>query len=91
VVKLGEPYARRAESTESMAHAHMVEDEMKVAVQRAVAALPERCREIFELSRTHGLKYAEIAVVLGISIKTVEAQMGKALRFLREELSPWIR
>jgi RNA polymerase sigma-70 factor, ECF subfamily len=91
VVKQGEPYARRPESTESMAHAHMVEDEMQAAVRQAVASLPDRCREVFELSRTHGLKYNDIAVVLGISVKTVEAQMGKALRILREVLSPWIR
>ena len=90
VVKQGEPFARRAESTESMAHAQMVEDEMQVAVTRAVAGLPDRCREVFELSRTHGLKYNEIAEVLGISVKTVEAQMGKALRILREVLAPWI-
>jgi RNA polymerase sigma-70 factor (ECF subfamily) len=91
VVKLGEPYARRPESTESMAHGQMVEDEMQAAVRQAVAALPDRCREVFELSRVHGLKYTEIAETLEISVKTVEAQMGKALRILREVLSPWIR
>jgi RNA polymerase sigma-70 factor (ECF subfamily) len=69
----------------------MVEDEMQAAVRQAVAALPDRCREVFELSRVHGLKYTEIAETLEISVKTVEAQMGKALRILREVLSPWIR
>jgi RNA polymerase sigma-70 factor (ECF subfamily) len=63
---------------------------MQLAVTRAISALPDRCREIFELSRTHGLKYNEIAEVLGISVKTVEAQMGKGLRILREALAPWI-
>jgi RNA polymerase sigma-70 factor (ECF subfamily) len=91
VTKAGEPYARRPEATEPTAHSHVVEDEMQAAVRRAIDGLPERCREIFEMSRTHGLKYAEIAVALGISIKTVEAQMGKALRILREELRPWIK
>ena len=51
---------------------------------------PDRCREVFELSRVHGLKYAEIAHQLGISVKTVEAQMGKALRTLRERLASWL-
>lgn len=90
VVKEGEPFAKRPESMEPMAHAHMVEDEMQLAVRRAVADLPDRCREIFELSRVHGLKYTEIAVTMEISVKTVEAQMGKALRILREALAPWI-
>ncbi len=68
----------------------LVEDEIEVALKTAVSELPERCREVFELSRIHGLKYAEIATVLGISVKTVEAQMGKALRSLRVKLAPWL-
>ena len=68
----------------------LAEQELSAAVARAVSDLPERCREVFELSRGHGLKYAEIAQVLGISIKTVETQMGRALRVLRERLSPWL-
>jgi RNA polymerase sigma-70 factor, ECF subfamily len=63
---------------------------MKIAVDRAISGLPERCREVFELSRRDGLRYSEIAVVLGISVKTVEAQMGKALRVLRAELAAWL-
>ncbi len=59
-------------------------------MRRAVADLPERCREVFRLSREQGLRYAEIATALGISVKTVEAQMGKALRLLRDRLAPWL-
>lgn len=66
------------------------EAEIEVALQAAVAELPERCRQVFELSRVEGLKYAEIATRLGISVKTVEVQMGKALRVLRERLRPWM-
>jgi len=61
-----------------------------VAIQSAIAGLPARCREVFELSRIRGLKYSEIATELGISVKTVEAQMGKALRVMREKLAPWL-
>lgn len=56
------------------------------AVGRAVQALPERCRQVFLLVRREGLSYAETADALGISIKTVEAQMSKALRRLRQDL-----
>ena len=48
--------------------------------------LPPRCAEIFKLSRFEGLKYVEIAEHLSISIKTVEVQMGKALKILRSSL-----
>lgn len=64
--------------------------ELAEAVQEAFGELPPRCREVFELSRVHGLKYAEIAESLGISQKTVEAQMGKALRVMRERLAHWL-
>jgi RNA polymerase sigma-70 factor (ECF subfamily) len=66
------------------------EREIEVAIQAAIAELPDRCRQVFELSRIDGLKYAEIASRLGISVKTVEVQMGKALRVLRERLRPWL-
>ena len=90
VEKNAEPQMTREEATDSTAHSLMVEEEIHVAMKRAVDRLPGRCREVFVLSRTHGLKYSEIAESLGISVKTVEAQMGKALRILREELAPWL-
>jgi len=85
-----EPDIRGESSSTPQADAGVVEEELDVAVQSAVQSLPDRCREVFELSRVHGLKYAEIARTLGISVKTVEAQMGKALRTLRERLAPWL-
>lgn len=59
-------------------------------IQQAIDKLPEKCRQVFELSRFEELKYKEIAEKLGISIKTVEVQISKALKILREELKELI-
>lgn len=64
---------------------YFLEEERSKAIASAIAALPEKRREIFLLSRQEGLKYQEIANQLQISVKTVETQMGLALRFLREK------
>jgi RNA polymerase sigma-70 factor, ECF subfamily len=58
------------------------------AIRQAVDALPTRCRMIFRMSRDHGLSYREIAASLGLSVKTVETQMGRALQALRRSLEP---
>jgi len=59
-------------------------------VKVAVDQLPERRRNIFLMSREDGLTYCEIASVLGISVKTVENQMGRSLKTLRNLLSEYI-
>lgn len=64
--------------------------DLKEKLQQALNSLPERCRTIFQLSRFEELKYQEIADQLGISIKTVEAQMGKALKILRYKLLDYL-
>jgi RNA polymerase sigma-70 factor (ECF subfamily) len=56
-------------------------------VESAITALPERRREIFVLSRYHGLSYREIAEVLEISPQTVANQLSAALATLRESLA----
>jgi RNA polymerase sigma-70 factor, ECF subfamily len=58
---------------------------------RAVEQLPEKCGEIFRLSRDEGLTYNEIAEHLNISVKTVENQMGTAFKKLRESLYPALK
>jgi len=60
--------------------------EMNEVVETTLSQLPERCRQIFELSRYNGLKYHEIADLLSISVKTVEADMSKALFTFRQNL-----
>jgi RNA polymerase sigma-70 factor (ECF subfamily) len=90
VERRSEPFAAGVTADPPTAPGILVEEEIDKALREAVGDLPERCREVFELSRVHGLRYAEIASTLGISVKTVEAQMGKALRILRERLAPWL-
>ena len=72
------------------ADAEAVAAELAIAINEALASLTPRCREVFQMSRDRGLKYSEIATQLGISVKAVEAQMGKALRVMREQLAPWL-
>ncbi|HEX6848714.1 MAG TPA: RNA polymerase sigma-70 factor [Chitinophagaceae bacterium] len=60
--------------------------EMEKKIHEALNELPEQCRTIFQMSRFDELKYREIADKLGISVKTVENQMGKALKLLRAKL-----
>jgi RNA polymerase sigma-70 factor (ECF subfamily) len=59
--------------------------------RRATRTPPSARAARLELSRVHSLRNAEIAQALGISVKTVEAQMGKALRTLRERLGPYLK
>jgi len=61
--------------------------ELQARVARVLERLPERCRTIFRMSRFEGLKYNEIADKLEVSLKTVEADMGKALREFRKALA----
>ena len=61
-------------------------DEMMLLVAEAVSQLPDRCREVFRKSREEGLSNAAIANQMRISVKTVEAQITKALRRIRETL-----
>lgn len=69
--------------TPHLADEEASEQEVAAAVQEAIQRLPPRCREVFLLSRDGGLTYAEIARTLDISVKTVETQMGRALKALR--------
>lgn len=90
VQKRGDAWARGDESTGESALTGLVDAELDAAIAGAIAALPEPVREVFTLSRTNGLKYSEIAQVLGISVKTVEARITRALKELRVQLAPWL-
>jgi len=64
--------------------------ELEEKIREAINTLPERCRVIFELNRFNGMTYGEIAKQLNISVKTVENQMTKALKILREQLAKYL-
>lgn len=60
--------------------------ELQERIAGILERLPERCGKIFSMNRFDGFKYSEIAEKLGISVKTVEADMSKALKEFRSEL-----
>ena len=66
------------------------ESELEQHIFRIVSGLPDRCREIFRMSRVEGLKNDEIARECNISKRTVETQISKALKVLRLELAPYL-
>lgn len=78
---------RYMESLQLSCEEDAVEDhDTEILIRAAINSLPKRCRDIFLLSRVEGLKYREISEHLGISVNTVECQMGIALKKLRMKL-----
>ncbi len=80
----------RGPSGSPPADARVVAGELERAARDAIAGLSVPQREVFELNRVNGLTYGEIADQLGISVKSVEARMGRALKQLRDALTPWM-
>ncbi|MBL7773904.1 MAG: RNA polymerase sigma-70 factor [Chitinophagaceae bacterium] len=81
-------YAMKEEKV--WAHEKLDRKQLETKLRDALNDLPEQCRTVFQLSRFQELKYREIAASLGISEKTVENHMGKALRILRLKLAEFI-
>jgi RNA polymerase sigma-70 factor (ECF subfamily) len=79
----GEPHHENASES-------VVTSELEEKIYEAIKSLPEQCRLVFQLSRFEEMKYAEIADQLSISVKTVENQMGKALRVMRQQLKDYL-
>ena len=83
--KLSEQNEKRLEMSSSM----NIDDEaekyvLKEKLFNSIRQLPPKCQEVFTMSKINGLTYSEIADELGISPKTVDNQIGRALRLLRE-------
>jgi RNA polymerase sigma-70 factor (ECF subfamily) len=73
-------------SLQTLDESILSKEEIETMVTEAIQSLPERCREIFVLSRLEGLSHKEIAARLNISTNTIEGQMGIALRKLKAKL-----
>ncbi|MFK7933222.1 MAG: RNA polymerase sigma factor [Saprospiraceae bacterium] len=84
------PQTRIANDTVVSSEQTYLQTELKEQVKQAIDKLPPRCRLVFQLSRYEELTYKEIAAKLEISVKTVENQMGKALKVLRAELKGYL-
>jgi RNA polymerase sigma-70 factor (ECF subfamily) len=82
MLKGGEPYQPDAASSLRL-------KELQQRIDESCASMPEKCREVFYLSRKEHLSYQHIAEQLGISVNTVEKHMGKALKILRSRLKEY--
>lgn len=78
------------ESSVEAVHQTVIKNELEEKIKDAIEKLPEQCKIIFRMSRFDELKYNEIAEQLDISPKTVENQIGKALKILRTELAEYL-
>ncbi len=88
--KHGEFYKHSATLTHESTSEKLMESELENMARNAVEQMPPQCRAVFKLSRFENLSYAEIAQQLGISVKTVENHMVKALRTLRVKLKDFL-
>ena len=73
-------------ANESNSQEQMEYTELETYLHKVIDALPEKCRLVFVLNRFEHLSYKEVAAKLDISVKTVENQMSKALKILRNEM-----
>jgi RNA polymerase sigma-70 factor (ECF subfamily) len=67
----------------------LAENDLRTAIERTLAAMPERRREVFTLVRFAGLSYAEASLVIGTSPQTIANQMSSAMAELRRAIEPF--
>lgn len=79
-----------AEPRGDEAQADLEHGDLARALDGAIALLPDRCRQVFLLSREQGMTHAEIARLLGVSIKTVESHVWRALTTLRARVAAYL-
>ena len=80
-----------AEALSPDAQELLEQSELFEQYERLLSELPPRCREVFSLVKEEGKTYAEVAEEMGISVKTVDAQLQKALMYLRTNLAKYLK
>jgi RNA polymerase sigma-70 factor (ECF subfamily) len=83
-------HVQETERSRDLVEEKVLSNDLESKIYLAMKALPEQCRLVFQLSRFEELKYQEIADQLQISVKTVENQMGKALKIMRVQLKEYL-
>ena len=68
----------------------LINKDLQKALNNAIDKLPKQCKDIFLMSRFKYMSYKEIASTLSLSLKTIENQMGKALKIVRADLEPFL-
>ncbi len=76
--------------TNQDAQKHLEADDLKKLIHETIDGLPEKCRMVFVLCRLEGMSHKEVSEKLGISTKTIENQMTKALKALRNAVQPHV-
>lgn len=68
---------------------YILSSELHEQIETALAKLPEELSEVYKMNRNRGLKYHEIAALQGVSVRTIEVRIGKALHMLRNYLKEY--
>jgi RNA polymerase sigma-70 factor (ECF subfamily) len=83
-------YGKNTMTKEEPSAAMTFSDELEQRITLGLNRLPEQCRLVFQMSRMEDMKHKDIAGQLNISVKTVENQIGKAMRLMREHLREYL-
>ena len=84
-------HAQEVQYQHSNIHHTPADFDQKEFIEKTIQSLPETLRNVFVYHRYDGLSYKEIAQIEGVSVKTVESRMSKALKYLRKELLPLVK
>lgn len=91
LLQLDEIYtAEPQEAPSADPYEQLLGKELAARLERAILQLPRQCQAVYRLVKENGLKYREVAEVLDVSPNTVENQMVKAMKIIRQEMANWL-